>query len=59
MEIIERNRTRTVFDKDTGIEFEFSNKNIEELILFSKSAISKFNYVTEETDVMVNVGKSS
>lgn len=44
LQIDEMARTNTLFDKNTSIEFEFAANNVDEIILFSKDSIMRFNY---------------
>ena len=48
--IVEIKRTETEFDADTSIEFKFSNKNINELLMFTKGQIQSFNYMIDKIE---------
>jgi hypothetical protein len=46
-EVVEIKRTETEFDADMSIEFKFSHKNIDHLMMFTKGSMQSFNYMTD------------
>lgn len=39
-----------MFDADMSIEFKFSNKNSDHLLMFTKGSIQIFNYMTDKIE---------